>query len=270
MEQEKKDHKNLGASFGEMMKEFGEAVSKVFNDPELKKKASEFSESASRSARAFGDRFKDEEVKEKFREAGKAAKKFGDDVAEIFKEEQDSDTKQEENSSKDVVPTVEKKNYKQEENRGSRLTGYSMSIAWGIVFLVFFNFFYHYIAYYEYNSALQTWARYPVLTDDFRFWLPIFTVAVVVSIIGNIVMIIIDHWSVRQITNIVMNIFGIASVSTLLSIFPFDFSNIPAENIASILIPIVTVALVLVIIGLSIATVVSFVKLIVFTIKKEI
>ena len=82
------------------------------------------------------------------------------------------------------------------------------------------------MAYYEYEAVngAGIWHRYPLLTDDFRSWLPIFTVAVAISIVGNMIMIIVDTYNVRQVVNIINNIFGIAAVATLLSLFPFDFS----------------------------------------------
>lgn len=261
MEEEKNQGKNVGASFGDMVKEFGEAVSKIFNDPELKKKAKEFGESATESAKAFGERFKDEEVKAKFREVGNAAKKFGESVSETFKEDKNS-------YSQDKK--TEKKNLEPEASRGSRLAGYSVSIAWNIIFLIFFNFFYQYVAFYHFDSGTQMWARYPVLTDDFVMWLPIFTVSVAVSIAGNILMIILDHYYVRKIVNIIMNIFGIAAIGTLLSIFPFDFSGIPVANMGNILYPLVMVVLIIILVGLAISVIVNLVKLIVFMVKKEI
>ncbi len=251
---EDKKKKDVGESFGKMMEEFGEAVARVFNDPKLKKKAKEFGRSASESGKAFGDRFKDEEVKEKFREVGKAARAFGDSITEAFREEKkDSGQEEEENNKKKIVKPLQHR----EESRGSRLTGYSLAIAWNIFFLVFFNFFYDYVAYYEYDAGV--WTRFPVLTDDFRLWLPIFTVAVAVSIAGNILMIIIDRYIVRQVVPMVLNVFGIAAVATLLSIFPFDFDVIPPD-ISHILYPVAAVVLVLIIIGLSVGILVRLIK----------
>ena len=62
--------KGPGENLGELVKEFGDAVSKIFDDPELKKKAKDFGDSAVKSAKLFGERFKDEEVKTKFKDVG--------------------------------------------------------------------------------------------------------------------------------------------------------------------------------------------------------
>ena len=74
-------------NFAEMFKTFGQAISEVFNDPELKQKAKEFAESAADSAKTLGNRFKDEDVKDKFRDVGKAAEVFGKSIADCFKQD---------------------------------------------------------------------------------------------------------------------------------------------------------------------------------------
>ena len=77
--------KPSGEAFAEMFKAFGNAISEIFDDPELKEKAKEFGRSAVKSAETFGSRFQDEDVKSKFREVGKAAQEFGKSVAEHFR-----------------------------------------------------------------------------------------------------------------------------------------------------------------------------------------
>jgi len=89
MSQEENSKKTATENFAKMFEAFGEAISKIFNDPELKEKAREFGKSAAESAGAFGSRFKDEDVKEKFRDVGKAAQDFGKSVADCFKDDKD-------------------------------------------------------------------------------------------------------------------------------------------------------------------------------------
>ena len=84
---EKSKGKGPGENLGELVKEFGDAVSKIFDDPELKKKAKEFGDSAVKSAKLFGKKFKDEEVKNKFKDVGNAAKDFSTSVSDYFKED---------------------------------------------------------------------------------------------------------------------------------------------------------------------------------------
>ena len=72
--------KGPGENLGELVKEFGDAVSKIFDDPELKKKAKDFGDSAAKSAKLFGKRFKDDEVKSRFKDVGEAAGNCGNSV----------------------------------------------------------------------------------------------------------------------------------------------------------------------------------------------
>lgn len=82
----KVDSSKVVDSFGEIFTQFGDAVGKIFDDPQLKKEAQKFSRHAVASAKRFGTRFKDEEVKEKFRQVGHAASKFGKNVSSYVKE----------------------------------------------------------------------------------------------------------------------------------------------------------------------------------------
>ncbi len=155
-------------------------------------------------------------------------------------------------------------------SRTARITGYSFAIAWTIAFLVFFNFFSRYIAYYEYDTTTQVWTMFPLITERFNAWLPILNASMTASILGNIVLIINDSFYFNNITNIVMHLFGIASVSTLFVLFPFDFSSIPDVTLNPILFPIFKIVLILIIVGLSIGVMVRFIKIIVKAVRPEI
>jgi hypothetical protein len=287
--------KSPGESFADMFKEFGSAMSEIFNDPELKEKAKEFGESTAASAKTFAARFKDEDVKNKFRDVGKAAKKFGESMADYFKEDKsksDQDntlktTAEPEDESKKKLNDQENRNRDHQDRdrwsrehwdrdwrranrpREVRITGYSFSIAWSMVLIVFFNFFNKYIAYYVYDNSLNKWNIHPFITNNFKGWLPILTISLIILIIGNIVLIINDSFYFRNITFIVMNIFSIASVSTLLTLFPFDFSIIPTTNWNAILFPIISIILILMIIGLVIGSFVRFIRLIIHIARNE-
>jgi len=145
--------------------------------------------------------------------------------------------------------------------KSGRITSSSFAIAWSFVFLIFFNYFNEYIAYYDFETA--GWVRYPVLTEDFGAWLPILTVALTLPIAGHIILIIFDRYILRETTLIILNLFGIAVVLTLLSIFPFDFSAIPNATIADIAPIIATIVLIGITVGLVIGTLVSFIRFIV-------
>lgn len=146
-------------------------------------------------------------------------------------------------------------------SKASRVTSSSFAVAWSFVFLIFFSFFNKYIAYYQYESG--EWVRFPILTADFNAWLPIITTTLVFAIIGHIVMIIFDKYLLRETTLIILNLFGIAAVVSLLSIFPFDFHSMPNTTVASILPVLATITLIGIVVGLGIATLVSFLRLIV-------
>jgi hypothetical protein len=152
---------------------------------------------------------------------------------------------------------------KYESDRNSRIAGYSAAIAWGIILIIFFNFFNKYIAFYTYDAALKTWSLTPMLTENFMAWLPIFNVSMIVSILGSIILIINDSFYFKNITNIVMNIFGISSVVTLLTLFPFDFKSYQGASLDPVLFPIFKIGLALVIVGLAVGVFVRFIKIVI-------
>lgn len=82
--EDKSTNKSHLDNFTEIFTTFGAAMSEIFNDPELKKKAGEFTDTAKDSAKTLADRLKDEDVKNKFRDVGKAAEEFGKSISDIF------------------------------------------------------------------------------------------------------------------------------------------------------------------------------------------
>jgi len=283
--------KSPADSFGEMMKEFGDAVGKIFDDPDLKKKAKEFGDSAVKSAKSFGERFKDDEVKAKFKDVGAAAKVFGKSMSDYFKDDKE---KQEEDSKKkdDLEEKTEKPSIKTEkagreferkaevagekadsyfkESRGGRVTGYAFTVFFNALFLIIIYYFNQYIAFYNFEGVegAGSWERYPLLTPDFERWLPIAVAAAIIAIIGNIILMVYDGYFFRQIILVFIDMFAIASVIILLKIFPFDFSVLPGNDLSNLLTPIITIVLILVAIGIGIAILVKFIKVIVGIAKK--
>ena len=149
--------------------------------------------------------------------------------------------------------------------RGSRIASSGGAIAWSIILLVFFSFFYGYIAWYQAETVgnVTTWNRLLLLTSDYYAWLPILVTVLILSVAGHSILIVYDRYLLREIILIVLNVLGIIAVSTLLSIFPFDFSVIPDPAIASVLPVVVTIALIVAAVGLGIASLVMFIRLIV-------
>ena len=86
MSQEEASKKKPAEQFGEMIKSFGDAMSQIFNDPELKEKAKAFGDSIVESAKILASNVKDDETKAKFREVGKEAEKLGKSIQDYFKE----------------------------------------------------------------------------------------------------------------------------------------------------------------------------------------
>ncbi|MFC1904927.1 hypothetical protein ACFLXT_04110 [Chloroflexota bacterium] len=88
-QEQNSDKKTSAENFADIFKTFAQAMSEIFNDPELKQKAQEFADSAAESAKVFGSRFQDEDVKGKFRDVGKAAENFGANIADCFKKDKE-------------------------------------------------------------------------------------------------------------------------------------------------------------------------------------
>ena len=153
--------------------------------------------------------------------------------------------------------------------RDARITLSAFSVAWGIVLLILFNFFNRYIAYYRSETVGDTtvWTRQPFFTEDINLWLPILTTTLVISVIGHIVLIIFDKYVLREVIHIVIGAFGLATVITLLSIFPFDFSVMPNTATADAVYFGVTATLICISIGIGVGILVRSIKLAVNVVK---
>jgi uncharacterized membrane protein len=177
------------------------------------------------------------------------------------------------------VPTSATSSKKAEERRGrvddyfkhsraGRMAGYSAAIFWSLVLIIFFSFFYQYIAWYHFGPDGSI-TRLPLLTNVYFIWLPILVIALILSIAGNIVLIIHDRYWLHQIIKIVLNVIGVVVVVNLVSIFPFNFNVIP-NNTAVYVVPIVvTIVLILIAVGLGVGALVRFIRLIVNIAKKK-
>lgn len=149
--------------------------------------------------------------------------------------------------------------------REGRITASAFAIAWCIVLLVFFNFFYEYVAYYNGTTVngVVTWTSYPFFTSEISLWLPILNTTLAIAIIGHIIMIIVDRNILRQAIRIIIDGFGLATVVTLLTVFPFNFDVIPSSEAATITHAAVTVVLICIAVGFGIALVVRIIRLLV-------
>jgi len=158
---------------------------------------------------------------------------------------------------------------KRRNRREGRITASAFAIAWSIVLLVFFNFFYQYAAYYsgDTSSGIVTWTRSPFFTSDIGLWLPILNTTLAISIIGHIVMIILDRNILRQALHVIIDGFGLATVITLLVVFPFDFNVIPNSVAAAGTNTGVTVVLIIIAVGFGIGLLVRVIKLLVSIVR---
>lgn len=143
-------------------------------------------------------------------------------------------------------------------SRAGRITGSAFAIAWAVALIIFFNFFSQYIGYYGGNHQWIT-----LVTSDFKLWLPIITVTLILVIIGHTLLIIFDKFWLRQLVEIVLDVFGIVSVISLLTIFPFDFSVLPSSTAAYWAWLGLKIFLILICVGMVIGIIVKFIKFVV-------
>lgn len=146
--------------------------------------------------------------------------------------------------------------------RKGRIISSCVAITWNIILLVVFAFCKGYIAYYqlEHNIGIDQWVKYPFLSNSYNTWLIIFIAAMVLTIAGHIVAIIIDKYVVRESILIGTKLLATFAVVTLLTIFPFDFSGVPDSLFVDVS-PIIIRLLISFIIGvLGIATIVNIIK----------
>jgi len=130
---------------------------------------------------------------------------------------------------------------------------------------LFLNFFSEYIAYYEAERVgdVTIWVRSTLITTSYYTWLPILNTTLVISIVGHIILLIFDNYILRQLILILINLFGIATVLMLLSIFPFNFTVIPFTTLANVLPFIVAVVLIAISVGLGIGSLVMLIQLLI-------
>ncbi len=155
--------------------------------------------------------------------------------------------------------------------RLQRLVSYNAAIVWNFLLFILFNFFREYIAYYHYETAegVGQWMREPLLNAEFTAVLPILNIALILSIIGNGIMIVFDRHLVRQGISIILHVFSLAVIFSFLSVFPFNFDVVPFSNATQILRIILTIVLVIAAIGLIVGIVVRIVRLIIAAIRLE-
>jgi uncharacterized membrane protein len=149
-----------------------------------------------------------------------------------------------------------------DSSRAARIFGYSFTIFWNVVLIIFFSFFSQYIAWYHVGPDGGV-TFLPLLTDAYFLWLPILVTALVITAAANVLFIIYDRYWFKEIIEIILNIIGIVVIVNLIAVMPFDFSVIPHAAAADILPVAMTVFLIVVAGGTGVGALVRFVKLII-------
>jgi hypothetical protein len=123
-----------------------------------------------------------------------------------------------------------------------RMTDYIFAVIFDIAFLVVVN-------------KVPDWSI-PFITASFPDILWAVNTSVAVSLAGNLILIFFHPRFLHHLLNAVFAIFGILAVSVILSVFPFDFSQVVGDwlNI------LVRIALIVGIVGSAISVVVNIVK----------
>ena len=165
-------------------------------------------------------------------------------------------------------------NYYDDENyaskRGRRAFSYVWNIFWGIILVIFFNFYSDYIAYYQYEQSGNNliWHKFPIITSDFSKLVPLITISLAIIIIGNIILLIFDKYVLARVIDLISSIFTIAVLGNFLMLFPLDFNLIPYDEVAKWL-PLSIKIIIGIIIFVSVVNIISnFVKIIINIAKK--
>ncbi len=164
-----------------------------------------------------------------------------------------------------------KKDNHSKSTRVQRLVSYNVAIVWSFILLIFFNFFRQYIAYYHYEmvEGVGQWIREPLLSTEFGAVLPILNIALILSILGNGILIVLDRYLLKQGISIVLHVFSLAVIFSFLRVFPFNFDVVPFSNAAQVLRIILTIVFIVAAIGLIVGIVVRIVRIVITTIRLE-
>lgn len=157
-----------------------------------------------------------------------------------------------------------------DEKRGRRAFGYVWNVIWSLVFIIFFNFFSRYIAYFQFEKVDGTlkWNVYPIITAGFSKLIPLITAGLVVILIGNIILLIFDRYVLSRIIEILSSIFAIAVLANIMLVFPFDFNVIPYDQLSEMLPLILKILFGLIIFILVILIIANFVKIVIKIAKR--
>jgi uncharacterized membrane protein len=157
------------------------------------------------------------------------------------------------------------------KKREGRIAASASIIAFNIILLVFFNFFNEYLAYYNADTVngVIVWTKSPFFTWEISQWLPILNTTLGISILVHVLLIIFDWYRFRRLFLFIIDALGLATVITLLFVFPFNFNVIPNEAAAIGTQIGVTAMLVGIAIGIGISLLIRVIKLLVHIGKNQ-
>lgn len=123
------------------------------------------------------------------------------------------------------------------QTRSGEASSHIAMILVTVVNLIFFAFFHKYIAWFT-TGPDGTTTRLSMITDNYFIWLPIAITASILAILAYTLMIFYKNYRFQKIAEIIVITFGIVVATSLVSIFPFDFSVIPNDTAGNV-VPIV-------------------------------
>ena len=134
-----------------------------------------------------------------------------------------------------------------------RMSDYIFAVIFNIAFLVVVN-------------KVPDW-NILFITDSFADILWAVNTSLAVSLAGNLILIFFHPRFLHHLFNAVFAAFGILATSVILSVFPFDFSQVAGEWLNTV----VRIALIIGIVGSVISVVVNIVKAVgaIFRIREE-
>ena len=170
-----------------------------------------------------------------------------------------------------VGQTTARKPDKWRRKRAGRILASSVGIAWSLVLLIFLNFFYQYIAYYNGSTenGVSVWVRYPILSSNYSLWLPVLNIALGLAIVGYAVTVVYDSKTLPETILLIQDVFGVIVVTSLLAIYPFDFNSLPYHELAVAFDLGIRLALGVIALGLGIGILVRLIRLVFGLAKPE-
>ena len=148
--------------------------------------------------------------------------------------------KNEKNKIKSFVDNLSAKRREKEKN--SKKSEYIGAIVVNIILLYIFN-------------NLLNWQVH-FITNALNEVLWVINLAIIATIIGNIILLIFNQEWFRHIIKIILNIFAFTAVYSIYSIFPFNFSSFLIDWSA-------TIALIFIMLGIAVATIMELFFLII-------